>query len=432
MQAWFPRCQSAIARCFLLIGWFGLLTASSGCLGSSRHEAQAQSEQREEVPGDQSVLVQTAIAQPDSLDNVLEYTGTTAPIQQVNLRARVEGQLVSLAVNVGDFVEAGQTLGRIDDDLLITDVNEAQAELAALQSEVAQTQAQVDNAQALVEQARVEYQQAQADNARLQSLAADGAVSQQQADLAETAMKTAEQSLRSAQQGVQTQQQAVVAAQGRVNAQQAVVAQTEEQRSYTLLKSPITGSILERITEAGSMLQPGDEIVRLGDFSTVKIIVQASELDLAQIRVGQSVDVSFDAFPGRSFTGEVARISPAADPVARLVPVEVTLPNPNGQIGSGLLARVNFAPRASQQVVIPDSALETGTNSETPTLFVIEGSGDNAKVIARQVQLGDRANGRIEIRAGLEPGEPFVIKSSAPLEDGQTVKLSILSETPSE
>lgn len=432
MQAWFSRSQSAIARCFLLIGCFGLLTASSGCLWSSRHEAQAQSEQLEDGQGEQSVSVQTAIAQPDSLDDVLEYTGTTAPIQQVNLRARVEGQLVSLAVNVGDFVEAGQTLGRIDDDLLITDVNEAQAELAALQSEVAQARAEVDNAQALVEQARVEYQQAQTDNARLQSLAADGAISQQQADLADTAMKTAEQSLRSAQQGVQTQQQAVVAAQGRVNAQQAVLAQTEEQRSYTLLKSPITGSVLERITEAGSMLQPGDEIVQLGDFSTVKIVVQASELDLAQIRVGQSVDVSFDAFPGRSFTGEVARISPAADPVARLVPVEVTLPNPNGQIGSGLLARVNFAPRASQRVVIPDSALETGTNQETPTLFVVEGSGDNAKVIARQVRLGDRANGRIEIRAGLEPGEPFVIKSSAPLEDGQAVKLSILSETPSE
>jgi RND family efflux transporter MFP subunit len=418
-----------VVRGVLGAGLSGLLLLVGGCSVAPEGEAHAQSGNNPAEAGRQeSVSVETAIAQTQPLQEVLEYTGTTAPIQQVAVRSRVEGQLLSLNINAGDRVQTGQALGRIDDDLLLTDVNQARAELAALQSEVAQARAQVSDAQAQVEQARLEYQQAQADNARLRSLANDGAISEQDADLAETAMKTAEQVLRSAQQGVETQQQAVVSAQGRVAAQQSVVAQTEERRSYTRLISPLTGSVLERVIEPGNLLQPGDEVVRLGDFSTVKIVVQVSELDLGQIRLGQSVDVRFDALPGQTFTGEVARISPAADPVARLIPVEITMSNPEGRIGSGLLARVNFTGAASQRVVVPASALETGADSDADTVFVIEESGETATVVARSVEVGDRANGNVEILSGLDGGESFVVRSSAPLENRQPVRLSILSD----
>ncbi len=419
-------------RSVLGAGLSGLLLLVGGCSGASEGEARAQSQIESSESGAQPVAVESAIAETQSLQEVLEYTGTTAPIQQVAVRARGEGQLLSLSVDVGDAVQTGQVLGQVDDDLLLTDVNQARAELAALRSDVSQAQAQVNNAQAQVEQARLEYQQAQADNARLRSLSNDGAISEQDADLAETAMKTAEQVVRSAQQGVETQQQAVVSAQGRMTAQQAVVAQVEERRSYTRLVSPLTGSVLERITEPGNLLQPGDEVVRLGDFSRIKIVVQVSELDLSQIRLGQSVEVRFDALPGETFTGDVARISPAADPVARLLPVEVTLPNPDGRVGSGLLARVSFADAASQRVVVPTSALETGGDDDVTTVFVVEGRGDAATVSARPVEVGDRANGNVEILSGLDVGESFVVRSSTPLEDGQSVQLSILSELPTE
>lgn len=430
-KARFSCLGQASIRSFLLVSLSLLSLEFSGCTATSPNSER--SEQRQKKGGDRVVAVQTAIAQPSSLNPVGEYTGTTAPTQQVNVRARVEGQLLNLTVDVGDRVREGQAIGRIDDELLLAEVKEAQAELAALRSEVAQARAQVDNAQVLVEQAKVQYQQAQTENSRLQSLVKAGAISQQQADLAATAMKSAQQALRSAQQGVQTQRQAVVATQGRVSAQQAVVAQTEKQRSYALLQSPIAGVVLERTTEAGSLLRPGDEVLRLGDFRTVKIVVQVSELDLAQVRAGQKVKVRFDAFASQSFTGTVARISPTADPVARLLPVEVVLPNPNGQIGSGLLARVDFTSPASQRVVVQEEALAIAPDSETPTLFVIEkGKGDRARVAARAVKLGDRAQGRVEIRSGLAAGESFVVKSDAPLQDGQGVKLSILSETSDE
>lgn len=458
----------------------GLLPMLTGCNLLPEWQAEAQSQSSEARGRSGPASVDAAIARTGSLQRALEYTGTTRPVQEVSLRSQVEGQLLSLSVDVGDRIKQGQVLAELDDAILVTTVNQAQAELAARASEVASAQAQVTNARtqterarlelqqaqanttrlqkllnAQVEQARLESQQAQADAARQQKLVSAGAIAAQQAQQAQTAARTANQALlrekasavqqvgqaqtaartanqalRSAQEQVRTQQQAVAVTQGRVAAQQAVVAQVQKRKSYSVLSSPITGSVLERLTETGNLIQPGGEILKLGDFSRVKVIVEVSELELAEIRLGQSASVRLDAFSNRQFLGKVTRLSPAADPAARLVPVEVTIPNPQGQIGSGLLARVGFDQAAAQRVVVPEAAFQktAGQSSSKSTLFVVTGEGNQAKVAARQVAVGERADGQVEILSGLRPGERFVARSARPLKDGQAVRLSILSD----
>jgi multidrug efflux pump subunit AcrA (membrane-fusion protein) len=105
----------------------------------------------------------------------------------------------------------------------------------------------------------------------------------------------------------------------------------------------------------------------------------------------------------------------------------VTIPNSNNRIGSGLLARVSFAESGSTPVVVPQTALQG--EQETATVFVVTGNGNEATVTARAVQIGDRANGKVEILSGLQPGERFVARSARPLQDGDSVRLSVLSET---
>ena len=479
----------------------GLLMAVTGCGVLPRGEAEAQSRSSEAEGRKGSTPVDVAIARTGTLREEREYIGTTGPVRQVSLRSQAEGQLLNLNVDVGDAVSQGQGLVQLDDDLLLSAVNQARAEQAAQQSEVVSNQSQVGDARTKVEQARLQLQQAQADITRLQrslgaqieearlevqqtqtdasrlgKLAREGAVSLQQAEQAQTlakkarqtllneqasaaqqiaqartAAKTAGQVLRSAQEQVRIQQQGVAAAQGRVAAQQAVVAQTQERQSYAVLTSPITGVVLERLTEPGNLVQPGAEILKLGDFSHIKVSVQVSELELANIRGSQAAQVRLDAFPNQRLIGKVTRISPAADPTARLVPVEVTVPNPRGQIGSGLLARVSFPRNSAQRVVVPETALPAtvGDRAGNPgshsspqgtrdsesrsrrnaTIFVITGKGKQVQAKARPVTLGEQANGQVEILSGLKPGEQFVARSGQPLKDGLPVQLSILSET---
>jgi HlyD family secretion protein len=447
--------------------WFilaGLLMFATGCQ-EPQAEAETRQGARQSTGEGQSssgvASVDVEVARRGSLQDALEYTGTTEPNQEISLRSQAEGQVLSLRVDVGDRVQKGQVLAQLDDSVLLTAVAEAEAEADALSAEVAQARAQVSDAQTQVQQARLTLQQAQSDLNRFEQLYRDGAIAQQEVEQSRTEARTAAQALRSAQEVVRTRQQQVATAQRRVSAQQAVVARERERQSYALLRSPVEGVVLQQTTEVGNLAQAGSEILKLGDFKQVKVRVQVSELERGAVRVGQSVQVKLDAFPKQQFVGRVSRISPVADPTARLIPVEVILPNSDRRIGSGLLARVSFDLQANSQVIVPETALQTnrrrsggsgdsargqdansktadsggaGSNTSgqqaartTGQIFVLQGSGQQAKVIARSVTLGQRQDSQVEILNGLQPGDRFVARSSKPLKDGDPVRLSFLS-----
>lgn len=425
------RSQSEI---FLARIWLpGVLLLTGGCGAIGLGEAQTAPSQVEK--DDRPVAVDVAIAGQAQLEEAQAYTGTTLPYREISVRSQIEGQILDITVDVGDRIERGQILARLDDNLLTAAVVEAEAEVAALQAEVASLQAEVDDARTQVERARLELQQAQSDAGRLQLLFKEGAISEQEAEIAQTTVGTAQQALRSTQQQVQTRSATVNAAQRRVTAQKALVVQAQQRESYATLKASVNGSVLERLLEPGDLAQPGSEILRLGDLSQVKVAVQISELELDAIRLGQTARVKLDAFADRSFTGRVTQISPAADPTARLVPIEVTINNSDRRLGSGLLARVSFDSGQVQQVVIPETAIEIASSTndrsktDTATIFVVNGDRETATVKARTVKLGSTANNRLAILSGLEPGERFVVRSSGELKDGDRVRLSIISET---
>ncbi|MCL1470156.1 efflux RND transporter periplasmic adaptor subunit [Argonema antarcticum] len=465
---------------FDLVPWLCLGTllpiALTGCGIAGKVEAEAQSgpPQSQQRAQQRPTTVDAALARTGVLQEPTQYIGTTRPVREISLRSQVEGRLLNLAVNIGDRIARGQILAILDDSLLLTAVTQAQAELAARESEVARAQTQVSNARARAQQAKVELQQAKTNSRRRQYLQQEGAISKQDAELAQTAAQSGEQVLRAAEEQIRTEQQAVAAAQGRVRVQQAIIAQAKERQSYARVISPIKGVVLERVTEPGNLVQPGGEVLKLGDFSRVKVVVPVSELELSNIRVGQLVQVRLDAFANETFSGAVSRISPAADATARQVPVEITIPNSNDKIGSGLLARVSFSQLSRPKVIVPQTAVlgagergsggaggqgsggagerggrgaggqrsggagEQGSRADSTlrtqdsglsTLFVVKGEGKEVKVEARQVQVGSSANGKVEILSGLNQGERYAVKSSKPLKNGETVLLSILSET---
>jgi RND family efflux transporter MFP subunit len=410
-----------------VLGFFPLvLLMMPGLLGCSnltdKVEAQQGTRQGQEAP---PPSVETAIAKIGQLEKALIYTGNTQPVREVSLSPQVEGRLLQLKADVGDRVRQGQVLAQIDDTLLQTALSEAEAELAARESEVTRAKSQVSNAQTRIRQAEVELNQAQADAKRMTSLVEEGAISIQQAELAQTKAAVAAQTVSAAKEQTRVEQDAVAIARKRVNAQQAVVAHLRERRSYAFLQSPLTGIVLEKVTEPGNLVQPGSEVLKIGDFSQVKVITPVSELFLSKITPGQSVKVTLDAFPGQTFSGRVNRISPTADPVSRQIPIEIVIPNPEGKIGSGLLARVEFSSQRVSRVIIPQMALQ---GDDQNTVFVLQGNQDQPTVAARRVTVGDRSHNQVEVLASLQAGESFVVRSSRPLKDGETVRLSIISE----
>lgn len=410
---------------------------TSGCSRSPASDVQTELSNLQQPA--KPAAVDVAVAQPASIEPDVQYIGTTFPVREVALRSRVEGQIIDIVADMGDRVEQGQEVVRIDNSLSESIVTEAKAELAALESEVASSQASVNDVRAQVQQARLDLQQARSNLVRNEQLVERGAIAKQDAEIAKTEVGKAEQALRSIEQQVENRLAAVAAAQRRVAAQSALVAQEQRRQSFTVLTSPVTGAIVDRVLEPGDLAQPGSEILRLGDFSQIQVKVEISELDLARIKTGQAAQVRLDAFPDQTFTGQVTRISPAADAMARLIPVEVTMTNSNRRIGQGLLARVSFANQGVSNIVVPETAIQVAGDSSKNqdhkssqalegTIFVLQRIGEQATVSARQVQLGKRANSQVEVISGLESGEEFVVRSSKQLEDGEQVRLSFISE----
>ncbi|MGB7251122.1 MAG: efflux RND transporter periplasmic adaptor subunit, partial [Phormidesmis sp.] len=186
--------------------------------------------------------------------------------------------------------------------------------------------------------------------------------------------------------------------------------------------------VLSRQVDIGDFVESGATLLELGDLGTLEVSVQVSELDIARLGIGQSAQVQLDAYPNEgTLVGQIMQIAPVADTTSRLIPVQVSLPNPDRRIGSGLLARVQFTPEQSAQVVVPADALAVGKAGDT--VFVIEGEGEQAIAVARAVTVGARGQNQVEILSGLAPGEAFVAQSDRPLTSGQAVRLSILSDS---
>ena len=423
--------------------------------------------------------VDVAIARPAALKAPPEFIGTTKPVKEVSLRAQVEGRILNLNAKVGDVVTQGQVLAQLDDAILLANVIQAEAQVAALEAEVSRARTQISTARAQAEQTRLQLEQVQRDSDRFSDLARNGAISQQQAELSRTSVGTQQQLVNAAIARIGTEEESVAAAIRRVEAQQAVVAQTRERQGLTLIPSPLDGVVLERTNEPGNVVQSGGEVMKLGDFSSIKVVTLISELELSQVQSGRSVQVRLDAFPNQNFTGQVSSISPTADPTSRQIPIEVTIPNASRRITGGLLARVSFSEARSPRVVIPQSAIpelsdrRSGSSSPSPnpnsgtnsgnnssnnpnsgvnrspnspasspgntsnnlsnaprevTLFVLVGEGQEAKVQTRKVRIGSRSDGKVEIISGLSTGEKYIVRSTKPLKDGENVKLSGISE----
>jgi HlyD family secretion protein len=430
------------------------------------------------------------------------YIGTTAPIQKVAIQAQTQGQLLKLNVEIGDRVQKGQIIAELDDDVLTESVTQARAQREAQIAEVASAERLIVEAETGVEQAKADLAQAKSDVLRLQTalsaqiedtrlnaeqtqkeaqrlakllksgvttvqeteqaqtlanrakqtLINEQASAKQQLEQATTTVQTRQQLLRATQARVAVEQKAAEAADRRTNAQQSLLDQAAKQQSFSALKAPISGVVMERELEAGTFLQTGQEILSIGDFSQVKVITQVSEQLLGNLTLGQTVQVRLDAFKEQTFSGKLARISPLANSSSRLVPVEVVIPNPNGRIGGGLFARVSLDGPRSPQLSVPETALQkelaspqdskaakrkgfAGQRGQKTTfepgdlayVFVVS-PGESPAVRARRVVVGDRLDGQIEIRSGLKPKERYVKRSSQPLQDGLTVDVSALSQ----
>jgi Cu(I)/Ag(I) efflux system membrane fusion protein len=168
---------------------------------------------------------------------------------------------------------------------------------------------------------------------------------------------------------------------------------------------------------------PGDTLFRIVDHSFVWVLADVTERDLASVAEGQRANVRVRSFPDRAFSGTVTRIYPHLSAGTRTVRIRIELPNPKGELRPAMYADVEIATGSGQPVVaVPDSAIiDTGTRQ---VAIVDKGEG---RFEPREIKVGVRGNGFVEIGEGLQAGEQVVTSANFLIDAESNLKAALQS-----
>lgn len=301
------------------------------------------------------------------LADTVEALGTLTANESVALTATVTETVRVIHFDDGDRVERGQLLVEMSS-------REEHAQLA--------------EARATVSEAHGQYQ-------RTKSLAAKGIATRALLDERQRQWETA----------------------------RARLAAIESRLADRLIKAPFAGVVGLRDLSVGALVEPGDLITTLDDDSAVKLEFPVAATRLAVLRPGLKVLASSRAFAGRSFTGTVKAVNSRIDPVTRSVRVRAMLPNPGHLLKPGMLMHVVLQQAPRTALLIPEEALLP--LGERQFVFVV--TADN-KVDKRQVRIGERRPGLVEVVEGLAADEQVITHGHTQLRPGQGVQILAIDD----
>ena len=350
---------SSLMKRFVLLVLVAAI-ASGGYYAYRNQRAGTQQAQASAVSGPRAIPVEVASIEIGTVNEEVEALGTLAADESVVIAPEIAGRVVFLGFKEGERVKAGQELVKLDTAILDAELKQAMADLGL----------------------------ARDTNERLRSLVSRGSGTQVALD--ESAAKLA-------------------SSEARVQLAKAKLAQST-------IVAPFNGVVGLRSVGVGDYVSVGKQLITLTSIDPIKIDFRVPETQLASLRVGQQLEVKLDAFPDRSFPGQIYAIDPAIDPGGRSVAVRASLANPGGVLRPGLFARVAVTLQSwPQAVMVPETAIVT-FGGRMLVMKVVDG-----KAVPQPVAVGLRQGTLVRITDGLAAGDVVVTAGHMKLQPGAPV-----------
>jgi HlyD family secretion protein len=365
----------------------------------------------------------------------VSYTGSVAPFNEEDVYPRVTGRIVEMPVYPGDVVRAGQVLARLDDLELTSRAREAEAMAATAEANREQMEADVAAARHGVAQMERELAMVEAElgyaagvRQRAERLVASGAISRQEYEN-DRAMNQSLEAKREAARAKLEQARAMeLSARKRREAADSMVAQNAAAartarivRDYVTITAPAPGYVAKRLVAPGVLVQPGTAILKITQIDRVRLQANVGEKDIASIRVGSPVAVT--TVRGRALDARVTSVFPFVDPGARTAVVEAVVDNRDRTLLPGQYVTMQFVTGERRDALaVPRSAIgRTGSGSR---VWVAR----DGQVEPRRVEVGLEGSDRIEVTAGLKPGEQVVVRGGEGLYAGAPISAVAATE----
>jgi membrane fusion protein, multidrug efflux system len=316
--------------------------------------------------------VAMAVAKSEVVPNLLTAVGDLAAVHQVNVTSDVSGRITDIMFTAGAAVKAGSPLVQLFD-------GPEQGDLASFKAQAIGAQLALDRAKQLA--ARQFGPQATAD-----------------------------------------------AAQATFDTANAGIAKTQAIISQKLVRAPFDGVLGVRHVEVGQYLTAGTQIVTLTDLSTLYANFTTTEKASAMIKVGQTVRVLVDAYPGKVFEGKITTIEPQINTDTRNIRVQATMDNPDRSLKPGMFATTTVVlPDKPAVVTVPETAVDYTLYGDSVFLITEKKADDGTTsltAVRTFVRTGNRIEGRAEILSGVKEGDRVVAVGQLKLQTGAAVSIS--------
>ncbi len=365
----------------------------SGC-GSHTPEKKA-------APQGPAIQVSLQEARSEKVAGVYEATGTVRARSTSVLSARIMGYIRDIRAQVGDTVRAGQTVAVID----AKEIDDAVAQAKAGVAEARAAVPEVDNA---IAAAQAQLDLANSTMKRMKSLYDQKSITSQEFDevQARQRMAAANHQMALAKRTQLT---------SKISQAESGLAQVAVNKTYTEVKAPFTGIVIERKAEPGMLASPGMPILVIEQAGAYRLEAAVEESRIASVKAGSKVTVRLDSL-GRDIEARVSEIVPAMDPVSRTFTARIDLPS-SPLIRSGLFARALFPAGEKDALTVPATAVRD--QGQVQSVFV----ADNGFARVRLVKTGARAESAVEVLSGLSPGDRVVANPPAALTDGSKIEV---------
>lgn len=212
----------------------------------------------------------------------------------------------------------------------------------------------------------------------------------------------------------------IAALQASVDAAMGQLQQAQSRLADTKVRSSISGTVTARNADPGALASPGTAVLEVQFLDWLYITASVPIESSALVRKGQTAEISLEAFPGRTFSGPITNVNPAADPTSRQFEIQIRVENPRHEIRPGMYGRVWIVTSQVQaDVVVPREAVHTDAQGRSSVTVV---DSENVAHV-RDVKVGVQDPKGIQILEGVKSGEKVVTLSYSPVRDGQKVSL---------
>jgi membrane fusion protein (multidrug efflux system) len=359
-----------------------------------------------------AIAVAPVAATEQPIARFIRVTGTLTAEEQADVAAETAGRVVKTPVERGTPVNEGAAIVQLSSVETDASLKEAEANAAQIEARLAlgPEGAYDVNKVPEVANAKANLTLAQAEFGRIDKLLAERVVSQSEYDQRKTQVEAARQQYESAKNAAEQQYQALQASRARVTLARKAV-------NDTTVRAPFAGIVAQRMVSTGDYVTRGMKVAEVVRITPLRIELTVPEQFVADVKVGQPVSFSVDAFAGRTFDGQVRYVSPSLRADQRALTVEASVPNAKGELKPGMFATA-LVEQAKKVPAVLVPANSVRTVSGTSRVFVV--TGDRAE--ERIVTTGQKVESLVELTTGLKVGERVATENVNQLVDGIKVK----------